>query len=56
MSNWLWGITVCSTIAWALFDAIRKRLVILVPIGALSFWVSVAQDWTPALASVLVQT
>jgi drug/metabolite transporter (DMT)-like permease len=32
-----------STLAWAVFDAVRKGLVAEVPVQALSFWVSVAQ-------------
>ncbi len=43
MPTSLWAIAIGSTLAWALFDVVRKRLVETVPVAALAFWLSVAQ-------------
>jgi len=43
MSALLWAVVVSSTIAWALFDVLRKRLAAKMPIAALALWLSLAQ-------------
>lgn len=43
MSALLWAVVVSSTLAWALFDVLRKRLAAKMPIGELALWLSVAQ-------------
>lgn len=39
----IWAVMIGSTLAWATFDVVRKRLVERIPVGALAFWISVAQ-------------
>lgn len=43
MTHTLWLSVVGSTLAWAAFDGVRKKLVTRIPVAALSFWISVAQ-------------
>lgn len=43
MTQTLWLMVVGSTLAWAAFDGVRKRLVLHISVVALSFWISVAQ-------------
>lgn len=43
MTHALWLSVVGSTLAWAAFDGVRKKLVTRIPVAALAFWISVAQ-------------
>lgn len=43
MTQALWLSVVGSTLAWAAFDGVRKKLVTRIPVAALAFWISVAQ-------------
>lgn len=43
MAAALWTAIIGSTLCWAAFDAVRKRLVAKIPVAALAFWIAVAQ-------------
>lgn len=39
----LWFAVVGSTLSWAAFDGVRKKLVTKIPVTSLAFWISIAQ-------------
>lgn len=43
MTHTLWLSVMGSTLAWAAFDGVRKKLVTTIPVAALAFWISVVQ-------------